>query len=260
MEPVAALENREEANRRRELAYLERPDNFLTDRQRRWLESPGGLGRVTRSLLYGINYLGVRLLFNLQTWGQEHLPALGPYIIAPSHASSLDPFVLSAALGRRRMAQAVWAGRRGALLDNRLRRFVNRLAHAIPIRRNAKALAVGAAALERGRILIWFPEGHRSGTGQLQPFRRGVGMLMDHFQVPAAPAYISGAYEAMPRHARLPHRLTQITVAFGPPLDPTAFAHHENREQRIAALVETLRERVVQLSRQTIHTRDTGAS
>ncbi len=251
MNPAVEREDRQEAARQREIAYLESPDAFLTDRQRRWLEPPGWGGRITRTLLYGVNYLGVRLLFNLQTGGQEHLPEWGPYIVAPNHASSLDPFVLSAALGRRRFSRTSWAGRRGALLGNRMRRFVNRLAHAIPIRRNASALAVGAAALERGRILVWFPEGHRSDTGQLQPFKRGVGVLMDHFRVPAVPAYIHGAYEAMPRHARLPRRLTQITVTFGAPLDPTEFARHRDREQRIERLVDALRERVVKLGRES---------
>ena len=40
-----------------------------------------------------------------------------------------------------------------------------------------------AAILRRGRILVWFPEGHRSPDGQLQPFKRGVGVLMQGYCV-----------------------------------------------------------------------------
>jgi long-chain acyl-CoA synthetase len=208
---------------------------------------PGWAGRSARAVLYGLNRASVQLLFHPQVTGREHLPDNGPFILAPNHASSLDPFVLSTALGYRRVRQTCWAGRRGALLENPVRKWVNRLAHAIPIQRNVSALAVGAAALNRGRILVWFPEGHRSDDGRLQPFKRGVGVLLDHFPVSAVPAYIHGAYEAMPRNARLPHSLRKISVAFGPPVHRREFAEVEDRERRIAAMVETLRDRVAEL-------------
>jgi long-chain acyl-CoA synthetase len=197
-----------------------------------------------RRFLYGANSGAMRLLFRPHVVGLEHLPENGPYILAPNHASSLDPFVLSAAIGFDRFRQSCWAGRRGALLQNRGRRFVNRLAHAIPIRRNASGLAVGAAALARGRILVWFPEGHRSDTGELQPFKRGVGVLMDHYQVPTIPAFIHGAYDAMPRNRRLPRRVTRITVAFGPPLLPAEIGGEMDRKKRIQRIVNSLHDRV----------------
>ncbi len=247
MNELADTEEPKEKNREQELAYLETPDEFLTARQRRWLEPPGMVGQALRTVLYAVNWTAVRLLFRLRVEGVEHLPEQGPYIIAPNHTSSLDPFVLSTAMGYHRIRQTAWAGRRGALLENPVRRFVNRLAHAIPIRRNATALAVGAAVLQRGRVLVWFPEGTRSENGQLLPFKRGVGVMMDHFQVPAIPAYIHGAYDAMPRHIRWPHRLGPIRVAFGPALHPQPFQSEADRDVRVARMVAELRERVVAL-------------
>jgi long-chain acyl-CoA synthetase len=238
---------REQESENRELTYLEHPEEHLDDRQRRWLAPPGPAGRAARFFLYGINWCSMKLLFRPRVLGREHLPAKGPFIVAPNHSSSLDPFVLSVGLGRRRVSQTVWAGRRGALLENPIRRRVNRLAHAIPINRNAAALAVGAAALERGRILVWFPEGHRSDTGELQEFKRGVGALVDHFQVPAVPTYIDGAYDAMPRDSRLPRRLRTIAIAFGPPVRPERAADISDRDQRIDRLVAALRKEVVAL-------------
>ena len=238
---------RENESESRELSYLERPEEHLDDRQRRWLAPPGPAGRAARWLLYGANWCSMKLLFRPRVLGREHLPESGPFIVAPNHSSSLDPFVLSVALGSGRISQTVWAGRRGAHLENPIRRRVNRLAHAIPINRNASALAVGAAALDRGRILAWFPEGHRSDTGELQEFKRGVGVLMDRFQVPAVPTFIDGAYEAMPRDARLPRRLRKVTIAFGAPVRPDFVADVPDRDQRIDRLVAALREEVIAL-------------
>ena len=72
---------------------------------------------------------------------------------------------------------------------------------------------------------------------------------MEHLQVPAVPAYIHGAYHAMPRHSRIPRRLNRITVAFGPPLHPGECADEPDRDQRIERLVATLRQRVVELAK-----------
>jgi long-chain acyl-CoA synthetase len=78
-------------------------------------------------------------------------------------------------------------------------------------------LAFGAAALERGKNLIWFPEGRRSHGGDLQPFKPGVGLLLEHFRVPVVPVSINGTYEAMPPGRALV-RPKKITVVFGEPL------------------------------------------
>ncbi len=252
MHNIVETKTNQGAGKAGELQYLESPEDYLSPRQRRWLDSPGLPGRAARAMLYGVNACGARLLFRPRLVGQENLPDKGPCIIAPNHASSLDPFVLSAALGYRRVRQTVWAGRQGALLENRARRFVNRLAHAIPIQRNTSALAVGAAALQRGRLLVWFPEGRRSDTGELQPFKRGVGALMDFFNAPAIPAYIHGAYDAMPRHRPFPKPWTKISVVFGPPVVPQQFADEPDRERRIEKMVTALRARVLSLSEAAI--------
>jgi long-chain acyl-CoA synthetase len=253
MRKIVEAEERPDEAVARELSYLENPDEHLTPRQLRWLAPPGRTGRTVRRVLYGVNSLAVRLLFRLRVIGIENLPESGPLILAPNHGSSLDPFVLSAAMGFARFRNTCWAGRQGALVRNRGRRWINRLAHAIPIRRNASALAVGAAALQRGRILVWFPEGHRSETGELQPFKRGAGVLMDHFQVPAVPAFIDGAFEAMPRNRRLPRRLPRITVAFGRRLDPAEYSREEDRERRIERIVDVLRQQVAALRNECIN-------
>jgi long-chain acyl-CoA synthetase len=193
-------------------------EQALTPRQRRWLEPVTGLRWFARRLLFAANRLAMRVFFRLTCVGLEHVPRTGAAILAPNHASSLDPFALAAALDGPRLSQTWWAGWRRAVLRNPLRSFINRLAQTVPIERDTTGLTVGAEILRRGRLLVWFPEGHRSPDGSLQPFKRGIGVLLREMNVPVIPVHIAGTYRAMPPEARLPRRLPKITVTFGRPL------------------------------------------
>jgi long-chain acyl-CoA synthetase len=99
--------------------------------------------------------------------------------------------------------------------------------------------------LKRGQNLIWFAEGERSPTGNLQPFKPGVGMLLSYYPVPVVPVFIRGTYEAMPRGEFL-RRLEQVTVTIGEPFDPRSF-HEIARFQE--EIVKAVRERVAELGR-----------
>jgi len=100
--------------------------------------------------------------------------------------------------------------------------------------------------LKAGHVQVWFPEAWRSPDGRLQRFLPGVGQLLLRSGAPAVPAYIEGAFEALPRGRRMP-KLRQITVTFGGP-EPIeilrAAGTGRTDEERISV---ALRERVVAL-------------
>ena len=200
---------------------LNHSERFLSETQRRWMQPLGSFDSALRRALYGVNWFAMKLLFRVSVTGREHLPKHGPFIIAPNHASSLDPFVLAAALPYCVLSQTCWAGLESSVMRNRLRRFVNRLAHVIPIKRDMRALAVGAAVLKAKRNLVWFPEGTRSTSGEVQEFKPGIGLLMNNFDVPAIPIYLTNTYENWPPHAYWPKHLRRITISFGAPVWPT---------------------------------------
>jgi long-chain acyl-CoA synthetase len=227
---------------------LERPEEALDDEQLRWL---GPLGRTASAVAGGMflfNRAIMRGLFRLRAEGLENLPEGGQFIVAPNHVSYLDAFVVAAALPRDVRRRTYWAGWTGAAFGNPLTRFVSRLAQVVPVdseRAGLSSLAFGAAVLGRGRNLVWFAEGERSRTGSLQPFKPGVGLLLDHYPVPVVPVFIRGTYEAMPR-GRFLRRFEKVTVTFGEPFDPRGFEEDgASREQ----VVEELHGRVLELGR-----------
>jgi long-chain acyl-CoA synthetase len=225
---------------------LERPEEVLDDRQRRWLEPLGPVASVVARGMFALDRAIMRGLFRLRVEGLENLPDEGQFIIAPNHVSYLDSFVVAAALRHDVLRRTYWAGWTGAAFGNPLTRLVSRLAQVVPVdpdRAGLSSLAFGAAVLRRGQNLVWFAEGERSRTGNLQQFKPGVGMLLAHYPVPVVPVFIRGTYEAMPR-GRFLRRLEKVTVSFGEPFDPSGpDGAAGSREQ----VVQAVRERVVAL-------------
>jgi long-chain acyl-CoA synthetase len=130
-----------------------------------------------------------------------------------------------------------------------LKRLVSRLGHVVPIdshRAVFSSLAFGAAVLKRQEKLVWFPEGHRSHTGELQPFRPGIGVLLNRFPVPVVPVFIRGTHEAMPPGKAWP-RPKKLTITFGKPLDPRELEQRGEGEQPQERIVRALYEHVAEL-------------
>jgi long-chain acyl-CoA synthetase len=219
------------------------PEQVLSPAQARWLSGLGpGLTLVSRGLFTLTSWL-MRGLFRLRVVGLEALPE-GPYVLVANHVSVLDPLALSVALGWRRLACTYWGGWTGLAFRDPLMRALSRLWRVLPIepeRGFASSLALGAAVLKRGDSLAWFPEGERSITGALLPFRPGIGLLLDRFSRPIVPVDIRGTFEALPRGRRWPRRCP-VTVVFGAPLDPRrladADASPEESARRIARALQ----------------------
>lgn len=225
------------------------PEAVLSERQQRWLRLPSGLATGAAWMLYRLNRLLMRVLFRLRVKDSDHLPRGTACIIAPNHTSYLDPFALAAALDFAQLRTTHWAGSTHVLLANAWVRLFARLAQAMPIEpeRPSSSLAAGAAILRRQRSLVWFPEGVRSPHGKLQTFKPGIGLLLQHLDVPVVPVYIDGAHAALPPGSwRL--RLRRISVTFGEPLQADALMQQgqgSTDHERIAA---ALRHAVEELS------------
>ena len=125
--------------------------------------------------------------------------------------------VVAAALPPDTLRRVWWGGDIKRLFGGPVRRALARAMRVFPVddRAPATTLAMAVAVLDRGRALVWFPESWRSPTGELQTFLPGIGKVLGESAVAVVPAYIDGAYEAMPRDRSWP-RLHPISVTFGP--------------------------------------------
>ena len=88
--------------------------------------------------------------------------------------------------------------------------------------RAIRSLGRVAERIRAGASVILFPEGTRSRTGKLAPFKKGAFHLALEAQVPVVPIAISGSYELnKPRSPFV--RSGPVRVTFFPPIDPARY-------------------------------------
>ena len=210
----------------------------LSAEQKRWLRPQNLAIRALATVLFALNRIVMRGLFRLRVEGREQLPGDGPYLLAPNHASYLDPFAIAGALSWSQLRRLYWAGWTGLLFRGPLTRLFSRAARVLPVdpeRGLTSTLPLGLAALERGAALVWFPEGARSTDGRLHRFLPGAGLLLERTGVPAVPVLIEGSFEAWPPGRAWP-RLRPIRVRLGRPLtfESEGSGSNGERQRRIA--------------------------
>jgi 1-acyl-sn-glycerol-3-phosphate acyltransferase len=109
----------------------------------------------------------LKLWFNWRMEGLDQIPRDGPIIVAGNHLSYLDPFAHAyfvVAAGRRPRFLA-----KSELFENAFLRMVLLGAGEIPVQRGARdqsALQASTDALERGEILVVYPEGTTATTNE----------------------------------------------------------------------------------------------
>lgn len=196
----------------------------------------------------------LRVYFRLTIEGRERLPRTGRYVLAANHASHLDALSLSAALPMRSIHRAFAVAAKDYFFSSFWRSLISAIFfNALPFDRKVQkreSLELCADALDASEnVLIMFPEGTRSPTGEIQPFKRGIGILTAGTDRLVVPAYLDGAYAAWPRQTAFP-RPRRVRLVIGQPLRFSDVPRTDEGFVRVASDVEAA---VRQLSRKARH-------
>ncbi len=181
---------------------------------------------------YGLCQLAYQMLFRGDVAGLENLPRTGGYIVAANHASHLDPPIVGLFLPR----QVSFFARKTLWKPGVAAWWLDAVG-TIPVDRDGgtslDAIKRVLQVLERNKVVIVFPEGTRSPTGELQTPKAGVGLIACKARVPVVPARVFGSFEAFGRDGKL--RLgTPVSVAYGPALLPADYDHPDDGKDRYA--------------------------
>lgn len=146
--------------------------------------------------VYWILYWIVRILFlgyfRVRVTGLENCPREGALLVVANHRSGFDPPMVGALLRR-----PVHFMTKVELWSYPVLPMVFKYVQAYPVRRgraDRQAIRHSLDILRRGEIIVLFPEGHRTETGELQEARSGVVFLARKSGCQVLPIGISGQY------------------------------------------------------------------
>ncbi len=175
----------------------------------------------------------------IEVKGTENLPQK-PFIIAPNHVSYLDAFILASVLPEEVGRDTYFLGEE-VFFRNPVTALFGRIAHVITVNINRnlrESLQKVAWALRLGKVVVIFPEGARTRTGDLMEFKKGTAIISKELNIPVVPTALIGLYEVMSIYDRFP-KPRKVRVVFGEPVYPEGRTYEEITKE-LKKRVETL--------------------
>jgi 1-acyl-sn-glycerol-3-phosphate acyltransferase len=202
-----------------------------------------------KNLLYMLGHGGVALALGLAgirytVVGRAHVPRDRAVVFCANHQSNVDPPVLFEALHRRLHILYKAELRKLPVLGR-----VFEVGGFVAVQRDNRDAAFqsierAAESIRAGNSFLIFPEGTRSKTDELLPFKKGGLVMALRAQAPIVPVAIMGGRAAMQKGSAFV-RPVHVTVRIGEPIETSGLSS-DDRD----LLIETVRERIQDLLRQ----------
>lgn len=183
----------------------------------------------------------------LKVEGLEHIRGDEVQIFASNHQSFFDIWVLSAAIP----VKFGWLGKKEASRVPFLAMHMRRNGYIVIDRSNREKaiLSIDKAAetIRRGNRIAIFPEGTRSRTSAMGPFKKGLFHLCSQTEVPLVPMYIGGTGRAL-RSGSMVIRPGGIRLKIGTP-----FSTRKYKKGNISSMMRDFRTVMEDLEEQVVY-------
>jgi 1-acyl-sn-glycerol-3-phosphate acyltransferase len=207
-----------------------------------------GVGLKNKTALYLPGHIGVGLALGLggiryRVRGREHIPRNRAVVFCSNHESNVDPPVLFQALHKRLhvlfKAELTKLPVLGAVMV---------AGGFVPVERDRREASMAsieraAESIRAGNSFLIFPEGTRSRTDELLPFKKGGFIMAIKAEAPIVPVAVSGGREAMRKGSWIV-RPVMVDVRIGEPVE-TKGRSLDDRDE----LIEIVRARIEELRR-----------
>ena len=192
------------------------------ERHRSLVRENGLASSVLRFVMWTLLRPALSVWHRPRITGREHLPKSRPFILVSNHTSHLDGILLASLLPTSWRDHVFPVAASDTFFEKRpMAAFAARFLYALAIRRggahNHDLDEMRRRLHQEKEVFIIFPEGTRSRTGEMLPFRSGIGRLVAKTNVPVVPCYLEGCFHAWPpeRHFSKP---LSIRISIGPPI------------------------------------------
>jgi 1-acyl-sn-glycerol-3-phosphate acyltransferase len=178
-------------------------------------------------------------LWSVEVEGREKLENAGPFVVVVNHQSFADLIAMcfldhpTKYLGKASVFSVPIFG------------WALRVAGEVPVERGNRASGREALAklgrwLERGVSVGLFPEGTRSESGAIGPFKLGAFRLAIEHQRPVAPVVLTGAREVLPKGSMIFEDEATIRLRVLDPIPTTGM-----KEDQVQALADEVRAKML---------------
>ncbi|MFK7850651.1 MAG: lysophospholipid acyltransferase family protein [Akkermansiaceae bacterium] len=218
------------------------------ERHRSLQREHGLAASVCRLFWWGSLRLIFRIWNRLDVSGRENLPNSPPFILVANHTSHLDAPLLASMLPPKWRDQISPVAASDTFFENLpTAAFAAWFLNALAIRRRG----TGAHDLERMRerlikenaVFIIFPEGTRSRSGKMQPFKSGIGRLVAESKIPVVPCKLEGCAHAWPPGGHF-IKPTKLRIKIG---EPVSFGNCPDNRSGWNDIAKQLHERIEKL-------------
>ena len=207
----------------------------------------GHLTPLIRTIAFGARTLA-RSITRVRVEGAlDEIPDEGPVILAANHISNADAVILGAWLTKRLGRRIHWLGKK-EMFDWPIVGWASRNGGVHPVDRGAAdidAFRTAERVLSEGHVLMIFPEGTRSPTGELQKPKDGLAMLALRTGAPIVPIGIADTDRVWPKGRLLPRPGGHATMRVGRPFRPAdELPEGLDRKSAKAAATELIMRRI----------------